>query len=60
MRPRARGTTTVAVGALLAIPFALLLAAAVGMSVLVGLNVGEQQTSACGLHRRVSPRSSRR
>jgi hypothetical protein len=49
MRPRARGTTTVAVGALLAIPFALLLAAAVGMSVLVGFDVGEQQTAACGL-----------
>ena len=49
MRPRARGTTTVAVGALLAIPFALLLAAAVGMSVLVGFDVGEQQSGACGL-----------
>ena len=49
MRSRARGTTTVAVSALLAIPFALLLAAAVGMSVLVGFDVWEQQTTACGL-----------
>jgi hypothetical protein len=59
MHPRAR-TTTVAVGALLAIPFALLLAAAVGMTVLVGLDGGEQQTAACGLHRRVRPCSSYR
>lgn len=48
MRPRARGTTTVAVGALLAIPFALLLAAAVSMTVLVGFDGGEQ-TTVCGL-----------
>lgn len=44
-----RGRTTVAVGALLAIPFALLMAAAVGMSVLVALDRGAEQTTACGL-----------
>ena len=45
-----RGVTTIAVGAVLAIPVAMLLAAVVGMSVLVGLDGGEQQnTTGCGL-----------
>ncbi len=48
MQPPGRGTTTVAAGALLAIPLAFLLSAAVGMTVLVGFDVGGQST-VCGL-----------